>query len=105
MKILRKGARADHGVRSVTLKLSKMKWNATEEAFDVEFAGAAADFSTEGRHVYKVRYAPDEMARQLALLADAATGMDSEDFATVFGKALPALFRLQAMASGVKLAA
>jgi hypothetical protein len=82
MKILRKGARADHGVKKVELKTSKLKWNATEEAFDLTFAGSAPDFSTDGRHIYKVRYTPAELASQLSMLADAATSMDAESSPT-----------------------
>jgi hypothetical protein len=103
MKILRKGASADHGMRSVELKPSKLKWNGSMEAFDLTFAAPARDFATPSRHSYRVRQTPAEMAAQLSMLAEAAEAMDLEDFSATFAKVLPALFRLQAMASGVKL--
>lgn len=105
MRILRKGARADHGTKSVELKGAKLQWNPTVGAFDQTFAKAARDFSTDGRHQYKLRLTPDEQADQLVMLADTASSMDPEDFQEAFRKALGALFRLQAMASGMKLAA
>ncbi len=105
MKIIRKGARADHGAKTVELKVSKVRWNSTTDTFDVIFATAATDFSTEARHVYKLRYPPSELAAQLSMIADAAESMDPDDLVAVFGKALAALFRLQAMGSGLKVAA
>jgi hypothetical protein len=105
MKIMRKGARADHGMKSVELKVSGLRWNPTTETFDVTFAGAATDFSTDARHNYYLRYSPAELATQLSMLAEAGASMDPEEFGAVFAKVMPALFRLQAMASGVKLAA
>ncbi len=105
MKIIRKGARANHGMRSVELKGSKLRWNPTVNTFDLTFANAATDFSTDARHTYNLRYSPSELAAQIAMLAEAGAAMDAEEFATVFAKALPALLRLQVMASGIKLAA
>jgi len=105
MKIVRKGAKADHGVKTVELKPAKMRWNATFDTFDVLFSAAARDFNTSGRHIYKLRYLPSELAAQISMLADAAEGMDAEEFAETFSKVSPALFKLQAMASGLRLAA
>jgi hypothetical protein len=105
MKIRRKGARADHGMKYVELKLASMKWNPTAEALDVSFAGAASDFSTPARHFYYLRFDPAEQAKWLDMLVEAGTSMDAEEFAAEFKKALPSLFKLQAMASGLKIAA
>lgn len=105
MKIFRKGANADHGTRSVELKVSKMVWNQAAEAFDITFAGAATDFATPSRHIYRLRFTPKELAAQLAMLVEAGSAMESEDFTATFQKALPSLFKLQAMASGLKIAA
>ena len=104
MKILRKGARANHGLKKVELKPSKLRWNPTMAAFDLAFVGAATDFSTEARHFYTLRSTPAEQAAQLDMLAEAGAAMDAEEFAEVFAKVLPALHRLQIMASGIKLA-
>jgi hypothetical protein len=105
MKILRIGARANHGQKKVELKLSKLRWNPTVQAFDLTFANAAADFATDARHNYSVRYSAKELASQLTMLAEAGAAMDAEEFAETFAPTLPAVFRIQAMASGVKLAA
>jgi hypothetical protein len=105
MKILRKGARADHGVKSVDLRISKIRWNPTAETFDVNFVNAAKDFATDARHNYHLRFSPEEQATLLGMLTEAGAAMGAEEFASVFAKSLPAIFRLQVMASGVKLAA
>jgi len=105
MKILRKGARADHGMKSVELKPAKVEWNRTSDTFDLTFSHAATDFNTEARHKYKIRSSAMEQAAQLTMLAAAATLMDRDEFITAFAPALPALFKLQAMAIGVKVAA
>lgn len=104
MKIRRTGARANHGMRSVDLKLAQMRWNPTTETLDVSFAGAASDFSTPARHQYYLRFDAQEQAKWLDMLADAGASMDAEEFAETFGKSLGSLFRLQAMASGLKIA-
>jgi hypothetical protein len=105
MKILRRGARADHGTRSVELKVAGVKWNPTAEAFDVTFSGAVSDFSTNARHHYWLRFSPDELVTLVRQLPEAGSSMQAEDFAEVFQKASPSLFKLQAMASGVRIAA
>lgn len=105
MKIRRKGARADHGMKFVELKLAQMRWNPTTETLDVSFGGAASDFSTPARHHYFLRFDPEEQAKWLDMLAEAGASMDAEEFAQTFGKSLASLFRLQAMASGWKIAA
>lgn len=105
MKILRRGARADHGTKSVDLKLSKMRYNPTVDALDVTFANAASDFATDARHNYTLRLTPKEQANLLSMLAEAGAAMDAEQFSEVFAPALPSLFKLQAMASGLRLAA
>jgi hypothetical protein len=105
MKILRRGARADHGTKSVELKVAGLKWNPTAEAFDVTFAGAVTDFSTYARHQYWLRFSPEELVTLLRLLPDAGSSMQAEDFAEVFQKASPSFFKLQAMASGFRIAA
>lgn len=105
MKIRRSGARANHGVKSVDLKLAKMRWNPTTETLDVSFGGAATDFSTPARHYYYLRFDPEEQARWIDMLAEAGASMDAEQFAETFAKSLPSLFKLQARASGLKIAA
>jgi hypothetical protein len=105
MKILRKGARANHGLKAVNLKPSKMQWSATAEAFDITFASSATDFNTDARHVYRMRYAPGELAAMLSMLSEAAESMGAEDFASVFGKVASDIYRLHAMACGLKVAA
>src|SRR5690348_8977336 len=101
MKIRRKGARADHGIKSVDLRLANMRWNPTAETLDVSFASAATDFSTSARHHYFLRFDPEEQAKWLDLLAEASASMDAEEFAAKFAKSLPSLFKLQARASGL----
>lgn len=105
MKIRRSGAKANHGVTSVNLKLDKMRWNPTTETMDVSFSGAATDFSTPARHHYYLRFDSDEQAKWLDMLAEASASMDPEEFAQTFAKSLPSLFKLQARASGLKIAA
>jgi hypothetical protein len=105
MKIMRKGARADHGMKSVQLKIAKMRWNPTVETLDVSFTSAASDFNTPARHNYFLRFDPEEQAAWLDMLVEAGASMDAEQFASVFGKSFPSLFKLQAMASGLKIAA
>lgn len=105
MKIIRIGARANHGSRSVELKMSKFRWNPTATSFDLTFTKAACDFATDARHNYTLRYSAKELASQLTMIAEASASMDAEEFAATFSEALPALFRLQMMASGLKLAA
>lgn len=105
MKIRRSGARANHGVTSVDLKLAKMRWNPTTETLDVSFGGAATDFSTPARHHYFLRFDPEEQAQWLDLLAEASTSMDPEEFAEIFSKTLPSLIKLQVRAAGMKIAA
>jgi hypothetical protein len=105
MKILRRGARADHGTRSIELKVAGLKWNPTAEAFDITFNGAGTDFNTYAKHHYWLRFSPEELVMLLRQLPDAGSAMQAEDFAEVFQKASPSLFKLQAMASGFRLAA
>jgi hypothetical protein len=105
MKILRRGARADHGTKAIDLKVSGLKWSSTAEAFDVTFVGAVRDFSTNARHQYWLRFSPQELAMLIQGLPEAGASMEGDDFAEVFQKASPSLFRLQAMASGMKVAA
>lgn len=103
MKILRRGAKADHGFRKVELKNPKLKWNPTIGAFDLSFAGPATDFATDGRHNYTVRQSPQELASQMIQLAKEGSAMDAEEFASIFGPTLSALTKLQIMASGIRL--
>jgi len=105
MKILRRGASADHGTKSVELKIAKMQWAPAAEAFDITFTTAATDFSTGARHNYRLRFSPKELSTILQMLAEAGTAMDGDDFAATFQKAFPSLFKLQAMASGLRIAA
>jgi hypothetical protein len=105
MKIMRKGARADHGMKSVDLKIAKMRWNPTSETLDISFSSAASDFSTPARHNYFLRFKAEEQAAWLDMLVEAGAAMDSEQFAEVFRSAFPSLFKLQAMDSGLKIAA
>ena len=103
MEIRRRGASANHGTKSVKLKLSKMQWMPAAEAFDITFASAATDFSTDARHQYRLRFSPQELATIVEILADAASAMDSDDFAGTFQKASASLFKLTAMASGIRV--
>jgi hypothetical protein len=105
MKIMRRGASANHGTKSVELKIAGMKWNPTVETFDVQFANAATDFSTGARHDYWLRFSPAELASVIERLVAAGAAMEADDFTETFQKALPSLFKLQAMASGLKIAA
>lgn len=105
MKIIRKGARANHGLKSVALKLADVRWNSTAEGFDVTFAGSAEDFTTEARHVYRLRFTAAEMATLIGKMGGAAESMGAEEFGEVFGKHSADLYRLHAMACRLKLAA
>jgi hypothetical protein len=105
MKIFRKGAKADHGVRSVELKRPTVRWNPTHDTFDVNFSGPANDFATNSRHNYTLRWEPPELASILNQLADQALSMDADEFKGTFAGSLPAILRLQLLASGVRLAA
>ena len=105
MRIMRRGAKSDHGVSGVELKNPKLKWNSTAEKFDVLFTGAATDFSTPSKHNYNLRFDPDELASLFSSLALEGAAMDSEEFAEAFARVLPAMTRIQMMASGIKLAA
>ena len=105
MKILRRGARADHGTKSIDLKIAGLRWNPTAEAFDVTFAASVRDFSTKGRHQYWLRFSPPELLGLIQGLPEAGASMEGNDFAEVFQKASASLFRLQAMAAGIKVAA
>ena len=105
MQIRRIGASANHGFRSVELNEPTMRWNPTKDSFDLKFSGPAYDFATTSRHNYTLRIEPTEMASVLAQLADQAMSMDADDFAKIFGRALPSLLRLQMMACGIKVAA
>ena len=104
MHILRRGARADHVTRSISLKIADLKWNGSAGAFDINFSGAASDFSTDARHHYWLRFSPDEIVTLLQSLPAAGASMEGKDFADVFQKAASSLFRLQAMASGLRVA-
>jgi hypothetical protein len=105
MKIMRKGAKADHGVRSIDLAKPAMRWNPTQDTFDLKFAGPTYDFATTSRHNYTMRIQPSEMASIISQLAEQAMSMDADEFTLTFRETLPSLLRLQMMASGVKLAA
>jgi hypothetical protein len=71
----------------------------------VSFSGAARDFATDARHNYNLRLEPPEVASILNQLAEQALSVDPDEFRAVFGTSLPAILRLQLLASGVKLAA
>ncbi len=103
MEIRRRGASANHGTKAVALKISKMQWMPASEVFDITFSGAATDFSTGGRHHYRLRFSAKELATLVQNLADAAPAMDGDEFAETFQKASPSLFKLQAMASGMRV--
>lgn len=105
MKILRRGASANHGYRAVDLKQKSLRWNSSAGAFDVSFDGAARDFATHARHIYLLRIEPNEMAQMLNQFAEQALSMETDDFIAVFGNSIPALLRLQLLASGIRLAA
>jgi hypothetical protein len=105
MKILRRGASADHGYRSIELKRPSCRWNPTADAFDVSFAEATRDFATQGRHIYYLRIEPSEMAQILKQFAEQALSMETDEFVAVFGDSVPAFLRLQLLASGIRLAA
>ena len=105
MKILRRGASANHGTKSVELKIAKMQWTPAVDSFDITFTSAATDFSTGARHAYRLRFSPIELTKVLQMLVEAGATMEGDDFVETFQTALPSLFKLQAMASGLRIAA
>jgi hypothetical protein len=60
-----------------------------------------ADFSSSGRHSYKVRVSVDELREILKALAGAVLA-DPEKFEEEFGASLKSLVQLQAIAAGVE---
>lgn len=104
MKILRRGATANHGYRSVDLKNPWVRWNPTADAFDVGFKDAASDFATQARHIYHLRIDPAEMAKILTQIADQAMSMETDEFIGAFGGSAPAFLRLHLLSSGIRLA-
>jgi hypothetical protein len=103
MKILRKGARADHGVKTVELKGPKFKWNSTCDAFELTFPTSARDFTGDARHNYRIRLDSGEMAAILKMMGEEASALDAEEFASSFAKTIPSLERMRLMACGIKV--
>jgi hypothetical protein len=103
MKILRKGARANHGVKSVELKNPKLKWNSTYDTFELTFPNSASDFTSDARHNYRIRIDAGEMSAILVMIGQESSSLDSEDFVSSFSKAIPSLEKMRLMACGLKV--
>ena len=101
MKILRRGARADHGPKSIEIKRMKHRWNPTSETFDSTSVGASIDFSTPARHNYTLKRTLEEISAEIQSLGDDCKNIDADEFAAIFGPALPALVRIAARASQI----
>ena len=99
MRIVRRGASADHGLKAVELKKLKYKWNPTSETFDVSSGVPATDFSTSGRHNYTLRLTLSELAQLVIGLGADCKAIDAQEFADTFASAVPSLIRLATRAS------
>jgi hypothetical protein len=101
MRITRRGAGADHGLKYVELKKLKFKWNPNSETFDISAGAPASDFSTSARHNYTLKLGLSEVGQLISALGAECRSIDSDDFVEHFAASVPALVRMTARASEV----
>ncbi len=101
MKIQRRGASANHGVKAVELRKMKYKWNASSDTFDASSGAPAFDFSTTAKHNYNIRLTLNELSDVIDALGRDCVSIDKDEFAEAFSKSVPALVRIMARASGI----
>ena len=79
MKILRKGASADHGDKSVEIPNFKVTVDSDDGEFLLKCDQPIRDFSATGsKHMYRVRVLLSEYAAMTKVLADNIKSLDDE---------------------------
>jgi hypothetical protein len=101
MKISRRGASANHGVRSVELKKLKYEWNEATETFDIVSGTSSTDFNTLAHHKYKLKLTLPEVASFVKALGMQCKKIDADEFVEAFGETTSEVFRIMARASAV----
>ena len=100
MKIVRRGASADHGESSVVFKKTTVTWNEKENAVVVK-SSAVSDFSTSSKHNYQVFIPLEDLAKTISALSEAGIASAPNEIEQALSRELKALVRLTAVASGL----
>jgi hypothetical protein len=70
MKISRRGAAADHGESSITLKNPNFSWNTAQKTIEID-KGNIRDFNTDAHHNYTISLSPEEAQKIIQALFSA----------------------------------
>lgn len=100
MKILRRGATADHGESSIELGVPKFAWNKVDSCLTIK-QSRIKDFSTKSQHSYTINLSLPEINEILRTLSDAAI-IDPGYFEKGLEPSLKDILRIQAVAVGIK---
>lgn len=76
MKISRKGAAADHGIRSTSASIASAKWRDGSEVLRVKSDKPMTDFTGSSRHYYYVDLEIEEVGEIFSALAENARDLD-----------------------------
>ena len=101
MKITRRGASADHGLKSIEIKKPKFRWNPNTKTFDISSTSPVLDFSTSARHNYTIKIPLEELAKLINAAGQECKSIDSDEFVDSFAPVMPSLYRMMAVASEV----
>lgn len=101
MKIIRRGATANHGQSSVDLGNSSFRWDSRLSSLLIK-ANYVRNFSGASRHNYEVQISFEEIKEILTTLSDAAIQFP-EIFEAQLQPSIKAILRIQAILTGIKL--
>ena len=100
MKISRKGAAADHGVKSVTLNKGKTSFDATDGQFLIKYDTPVNDFSYTGsRHRYRVYQELSDYLEMTRSIAQSIKEIDDPQLIGALQSQIPDFLRLATVLS------
>lgn len=99
MKIVRRGASANHGTSEINLSLPTFEWTKSKSCLSIK-QDSVKDFSTTSHHAYRIEISAQELVRLFDSLAFAAQQKESE-VGTSLGPALKSILQLQYAAAGL----
>ncbi|MEL7683185.1 hypothetical protein AAG594_02520 [Citromicrobium bathyomarinum] len=95
MKIMRKGAAADHGVKSVSLDNTQASFDPDEGAFLFKQDNPVNDFSSTGsRHVYRVRLDINEYIQMTEVLRKNLKKIEDEEIINSLSESVNDFYRI-----------
>ncbi len=101
MRVVRRGARADHGQRQISFSEFSLDWDVGTRTFDLTPSTAVRDFSTDARHNYTFEFSPNDIVKILKGIDENMVSIDQSSFIESFEAAVPALMRIINGACGV----